>query len=377
MITITSDRKARYAVTFFTLAALLSAFVVPSAYVRWTAAAVLSLAALLTYIFVKKRSIHSYNKRQVLLLMIVISTLFLMLYYLTGIYFGIGAMYQRFTLNLLVNNIIPITIVIFTTEFVRSVLLGQDNAVVSVSAYLSCVFAELLIAGGVRDISSSYALMDFIGMTLFPAITANLLYNYTARRYGMSPIIAYRLILTLYVYIIPFIPNAPQILPAFALMILPLIVYMFIDALFEKRKRMATRKKSNLRFIFPSIILVLITSFAMLVSCQFRFGILVIASPSMTGEINKGDAVVFESYERCDEIKENDIIVFSKDGKKNFVHRVIEINTIDGQKQYITKGDANEDPDAGFVTDGQIVGVVRFKVLYIGYPSLWLREIFD
>jgi len=123
--------------------------------------------------------------------------------------------------------------------------------------------------------------------------------------------------------------------------------------------------------------LVITTSFILLVSCQFRFGILVIASPSMTGEINKGDAVVFESYEHCDGVKENDIIVFSKDGKKNIVHRITAINTVNGQRQYITKGDANEDIDAGFVTDGQIVGIVRFKVLYIGYPSLWLREIFN
>ena len=139
---------------------------------------------------------------------------------------------------------------------------------------------------------------------------------------------------------------------------------------------MATQRKSKFGFVAPAIAFVAMVTFIMLVSCRFQFGILVIASPSMEDEINVGDAVVFESYEHCEKIEENDVIVFSKDGNKNFVHRVIEINTVNGQRQYITKGDANEDADAGFVTDSQVVGIVRFKVLYIGYPSIWLREIF-
>jgi len=39
--------------------------------------------------------------------------------------------------------------------------------------------------------------------------------------------------------------------------------------------------------------MVLIT---MLISCQFKYGILVIGSESMTGTINVGDAVIYESY---------------------------------------------------------------------------------
>jgi len=245
MITITSDRKIGYAVTLVTLAALLSAFVVPLRFVRLTAAAVLLLAALLAYIFIKRRCIHSYNKRQVLLLMTVISALFLTLSYLTGTHFGFGALYQQFTLTFLVSHVVPIVIIIFSSEFVRSILLEQDDVAVSVVTYFICVFAELLIAGGVCGISSSYALMDFVGMTLFPAITANLLFHYTSRRYGMWPNVAYRLILTLYIYIIPFVPNAPQILPAFALMVLPVIVYLFIDALFEKKSVLLCRRIAN------------------------------------------------------------------------------------------------------------------------------------
>jgi signal peptidase len=113
----------------------------------------------------------------------------------------------------------------------------------------------------------------------------------------------------------------------------------------------------------------------MLISCQFRFGAVVIASPSMTGEINKGDTIIYESYEHCEGADVGDVIVFEKNPGKRVVHRIVEETVVDGELRYITKGDANEDIDAGYVTDAQIVGKVRLKLLYVGYLSLWLYEI--
>ena len=180
----------------------------------------------------------------------------------------------------------------------------------------------------------------------------------------------------LYYYLIPFIPNIPRVLSAFSLLLLPIILLVFISSLFEKRVKRAKEKKSPLTPVITATLLILSAAFIMLVSCQFRYGILVIGSPSMTGAINVGDAVVYEDYSFTDGVEENDIVVFTKDGKTRVVHRIVEVNTVNGQKQYITKGDANEDKDAGYITDSDIIGVVHFKVVYIGYPSLWLHEIF-
>ena len=376
MSTVTTDKKQLYAVTLFTLLALIFIIPVRNEYSRWIAAAAFLIAAFAAYTFVKKRSILSYNKRSVLLLMTVTALLYLVLYYLSGLYFGFGATYVKFSILQPIAYVIPITIIIFSSEYVRALLHWQGNKFVSLAAFVICVISDVLIAGGIRGISTSYKFMDFVGITLFPAITGNVLYHYVSKRYGMLPNVAYRLIITLYSYVLPIAPDAPQIFPSFVLLVMPLAICAFIDALFEKKKRMATQRKSKFGFVAPAIAFVAMVTFIMLVSCRFQFGILVIASPSMEDEINVGDAVVFESYEHCEKIEENDVIVFSKDGNKNFVHRVIEINTVNGQRQYITKGDANEDADAGFVTDSQVVGIVRFKVLYIGYPSIWLREIF-
>jgi hypothetical protein len=52
------------------------------------------------------------------------------------------------------------------------------------------------------------------------------------------------------------------------------------------------------------------------------------------------------------------------------------IERIDGKNRYYTKGDANDAMDAGYITDADIEGIVLFKLPYVGYPSLLLREAF-
>ena len=58
------------------------------------------------------------------------------------------------------------------------------------------------------------------------------------------------------------------------------------------------------------------------------------------------------------------------------VHRVVDIQVINGITRYITKGDANEDVDAGYVVDSEIVGLINHRLPFFGYPSLWLRNLF-
>jgi hypothetical protein len=55
----------------------------------------------------------------------------------------------------------------------------------------------------------------------------------------------------------------------------------------------------------------------------------------------------------------------------------VKIEQKDGEVRYFTKGDANNVIDSGYVTDKDIVGLTDIKVAYIGYPTLWLRELLD
>ena len=217
--------------------------------------------------------------------------------------------------------------------------------------------------------------MDFVGLTVFPAIVANLLYHYLTKRYGMLPNTVYRLVLTLYAYVLPIRVAIPDSLLALARLLLPIAVFLFIDSLYEKKRRYALVKNKKLAAVITVIAIACVVSVVMLISNQFRYGALVIATESMTGELNKAEAVIFEQYD--DQIIiDGQVIVFEKNDS-TIVHRVVDIEKINGQTRYYTKGDANEDDDAGFITDANVVGLVRFKIPYIGYPTLWLRSLFD
>ena len=376
MRVLSPDQKIRYAVAGITLAVLLPVLFIPTDYIRWVAAAVTIFSAVAACVLVKKRSILSFNKRQILLLLTVIAALYVMLLYLAGIHYGFEPPIHRFSLSTCFLYVLPSAMVIIATEITRAVLIGEKKTGISVVLFFACVLSELTLGTAVDSITSIYTLMDFIGMTVFPAVTSNILYHYISKRYGKTPIIVYRLILTMYVYFLPILPAVPDVFAAFTGLLLPLAALLFIDVLFEKKKKRAMQRKSKWGVVAWGALIVLMISVVMLISCQFRYGILVIATESMTGEVNKGDAVVFEAY-KDQHIQEGDVIVFQKNKNAKVVHRVVSIQQAGNETRYFTKGDANEDMDFGYITEAQIVGVVQFKVLYIGYPSLWLRELFD
>ena len=373
---LTADQKITYSVATAIMAASVLLIFIPEAYIAWVGALTFAASCAIAYLFIKKRSIHSYNKRQVLLIVSVIAALYLTLYYLSGIKYGfVLSSDGAISINSIFTNIIPATAIIVSSELLRSALSAENKKVTTAISYVIGVASAVVAAGGITSLRSSFLFTDFMASTLFPALSANLLFTYLSKRYGTLPNIAYRLILTLYVFFIPVISDVPRIIPAFVLLILPILTQLFIDMLFEKKRRRAKRRESKWRFLFPSVSGALMICLILLITCQFRFGILVIATESMSGEIEKGDAVVFESYENCGEIKENDVIVFEENNRR-VVHRVVQINTVNGQRQYITKGDANDGVDWGYRTDASIVGVVRFKVMFVGYPSIWLQELF-
>ena len=211
----------------------------------------------------------------------------------------------------------------------------------------------------------------FIALALLPAILSNLLYHYLAKRYGILPNVAYRLITTLYPYLIPYKTRVPDSLLSFANLILPVAIYLFIDYLYEKKKKYALSRSSKIGVAITLILVMLMSALVLLVSNTTRFGAYVIATESMTGELNKGDIAIYEQYD-TQEIKEGQVVVFSKNGNQ-VIHRVVDIAHINGQTRYYTKGDANSTLDAGYITDGDILGLVDIKLPYFGYPTLWLR----
>ena len=111
----------------------------------------------------------------------------------------------------------------------------------------------------------------------------------------------------------------------------------------------------------------------------FTYQPIAIISNSMVPKFARGDAVIVEkiSDEEKKNLKEGTIIRFETT-EKEVVHRIKEkLVKSDGTVAYITKGDNNNAEDVGEVAPDQIKGVVVYSVPKIGYPSVWLYELFQ
>ncbi len=177
-------------------------------------------------------------------------------------------------------------------------------------------------------------------------------------------------------YLIPYQPEVYIFLRIFLRVLYAFILYLIIERTFAKNDFALSYKERKKSIFWTSIIFVIVTIMIMLISCQFRYGIIVIGSQSMTGTINKGDAVIYEQNRGNQKIYKGQIVMFVYNDIKT-IHRVVEIKNINGEVRYYTKGDANEDYDTGYRLIEDIEGLVRIKIKYIGIPTLWVRSLFD
>lgn len=371
------DAKILWLVAGISLVALLPALFVPSQYARLVAAVMLAVAAGATLVLVKKRRIPSLYYRQVMGLLAVSAVVYHMLSYLSVYAFGYYRNFPTLSFGTFLQYILPAAAIIVATEIIRSVLLSHKGFFISLVAFLLCMVSDLLLGKGISQIGDFYHFLSIVGTTLLPSITSNLFYHYVARRYGALPNITYRLILSLTTSFLPVIPAIPDALNAFLLLLLPLALWVFMSALYEKKKKQKISRRAILSLAGTGLSLLGSAVLIMLISCEFWYGMIIVSTPSMTGAINVGDAILYETYD--DQIiLEGDIIVFTVNGgDAKIIHRVVKVENINGQNRYYTKGDANPDWDIGYLTTEDIQGVVTLIIPMVGQPSLWLRDVFN
>lgn len=101
---------------------------------------------------------------------------------------------------------------------------------------------------------------------------------------------------------------------------------------------------------------------------MFGYSMLIVASPSMTGAIEAGDAIIIKN---SDSYAVGDVITyFPEDESFSVTHRIVRV---EGDKFY-TKGDANQSEDSDPVLIEQIVGKVAVKLDKVGYFIEWLKS---
>lgn len=367
------DRKILYSTVALFLCALLLAVFVDNGVLRRIVLTVICAAlCAASIVLIKKRNIHQKEKYQLSWLLPIISLIALAVYFFLGFFFRFAKL--SLSWEHILKYVLLFAIIISLSELARSVLLAQKGRTVRILSYFAFVILDTLMLTDGSVLSSFTNFVNFMGLILFPALTANLLYNFVSVRYGALPVIIYKIIMLSYGYIIPVKPLLPNAMLAFIRLLFPLVVLLFVQTLYERKHSVVSKQNVYVRAATTGVMLVGMVLIVMLISCRFQYGMIVIASESMSGAIEKGDAIIYRQYEDGEIIEEGQVLVYQKNGITE-VHRVIEIENVNGELRYYTKGDANEKADSGYITSKEIVGLTDITIKYIGQPTLWVRQI--
>jgi signal peptidase len=143
----------------------------------------------------------------------------------------------------------------------------------------------------------------------------------------------------------------------------------------EEEETINTYKK-NVFFYLERAFLIVVVLIIFLVSGAFKYSISAIASDSMYPALKRGDAIILEKTDEdnIDTLKKGMIVAYEQDGQI-VTHRILTIELNQGKEYIITKGDNNSTKDVQKKTKDDIIGIVRFRIPYIGYPSVEISEI--
>lgn len=369
------DKLKIYLIEVFLIIVLCLALFVSNVFNKKILALVLLPIAILTNMLVKKKKAIAFNSRQVTILMVGFGIIYLAVFYILGMYFGYYKSPTPFGFKTIINFIIPFTVIVISSEFIRKKLIIQKGKLSKTLLTISMVLIDLVIYAGVYDVFVLDDMLTILGFILFASVACNLLYNYVTYRFGSKGVIIYRLMTIMYAYFIPYIPDIYIFFRSFLRMLYPYLIYLVLEYTYSKSNYAVAYKDKKRNIIATAVLTVVMSLLIGLISCKFRYGILVIGSGSMTGNLDLGDAVLYESYHNQD-LNKKDVIIFYKENTK-LIHRIVNMENINGEIRYYTKGDANENIDSGYITKDNVIGTTIYRIRFIGYPTLWLRDIFE
>ena len=334
------------------------------------------LICVICYLIFKDEYVNKKHRVDILLTTIILIILFFVFYYLSGFMIGFQKSPYDRSLSGIIHNFLSFGLIIIFQEYIRKVLINRTGKNKKIVIFITILF----ILFDIGDTMISYDFKGFENFFKFfviflnPSIAKHSLLSYLTYTSDVLPSLIYRLIMEMFSFIVPFIPNFNWFLIGVINLVYPFIVFLNTYRILHRKDENRNYKKKYKGIFFYIPVTVVIFTLVILVSGLFKYQLIAIASNSMNPVFYRGDAIVMEKIDD-NAIKVGDIIVFEHDGAM-IIHRVIEIVNPDSETIiYKTKGDNNNSPDPYIVSSDQIIGKFKIGIKFIGYPSIILQEI--
>ena len=310
-------------------------------------------------------------------------TILTIAYYMIIFAFGLFTGFNRNTLILgiidTIKNILPLLLAIPLIEMLRYVFItkGQTSKVLIVLSVISLTLLDIMLL----NYFYVYTTFDFVFLLLLPSISKNIFISYLTYKVGYKPAIIFNFLLELPIVILPFYPTFGTYVDSVIKFLFPFIVMFSVRRSFLSNDydKVVSRERnsrifSKLGYIISFLFLFTIVA---LTSGLFKYYAVTIATGSMRPNINVGDIVIIEKVkDNFDIVKEGEVLAYHHEGKI-IVHRIIKILVVDNVNYIYTKGDNNSASDGYPIMAKDIVGIVKVKIPYVGYPAVELSKLIN
>ena len=343
-------------------------------------------ATFLAIIYVVSRVLFGINKeenanrkRVFTNVAIVVLTYFLTTY-LVGLIIGFTrTIYNNFSVTNFFVNILPVVIIIIFSELLRFIFIDKSNKN-KIVIFLSFVVFTLFTASynfKLYNFEVYNDIFQYLGIVLLGNISTNIFLTIQCSKTGFINNILYRLVMEVYIFLVPFTPSLGPYVTAVLAILIPVVCAFVVYNTTKKDKleKPPRTKRKNIIFVILVFIVIVVV---MSNSGFFKYQNMTIGSNSMKNYMSKGDVIVLEKLEgeELKDLKKGDILVF-RYNTKIIAHRIYEVINRNNELSFRTKGDANDQVDNNLVRQNEVIGILRFRIRYIGLPSIWIQELFN
>lgn len=321
-------------------------------------------------------------KKDVFLNLLICLLLYYFITYFLGVFSGFVRTSYSLSINNIINNIFPIVLLIIASEILRYEIFtkAKGSAFSLIIGCLVFILIDVNVMVHLYDVTTPLGLTKMICLVIFPSITKNIFLTFLTIKTGYKNSLFYRLVTELNTYIFPIFPDFGEYINVLIKTVLPIIIMSRINNLFNyyEIRKIKDSKYNSRKLVLYSIITFALLIIVLLTSGLFKYQALTIGSGSMTPKIEKGDIVIVESLNSSEinEIKKGDVLVYNHDNKI-IVHRVVKISSVNNKITFNTKGDNNTTNDSWIVKESDVIGIVKFKIKWLGMPTVALNELLN
>lgn len=366
--------------TFMLFALLFNSFIT-KIFSRYSICVFIFLLDVIAYFLLGFEKNKSRYNKDIILSLIIYITIYYISIYLFGLFIGFSKNVYNFDFVSIINNIVPVIILIFVSEILRYIINSKikDSYLLLGLSIIVFTMIDITFTLNATNFGDFYTVLKVIGLFVLPSLGKNFLFTYLSVKVGFKPNMVYRYLMDIPKYILPIIPNFGAYVESIIYIAFPILVFIIIYNNLKKVDRKVNKiiksKKSKKTIITYYIIIPLLIITVALTSGYFKYQAIVVATGSMSPNINKGDIVVVKklSDNEIRNLKIGDILVFNRENKI-VVHRIYKIYSSGDEIFFKTKGDNNNAPDSYLIEIHEILGIVKLKVRYIGYPTVALYE---